>query len=360
MAGAASASLNAIGLADPIRRFVVQELVSAVLKGNFSTSTIQSWIGKQVDREISEALDGGGPVIVGPWLMEVGFELLYWIPFLRKVLSDHGVTPDRVVAISRGGTQAWYAGLADRYVEIFDLVDQNQFVALCNGMEDDNDGKKPFEPRDAERELCRDAAQRLGLGPFATIFPSSMYKLFRVAWNSRAGGEPILPYLKYRRLDRTALARPPLPFEGNYVAAKYYFSECLPASAANQTYIRDKLIALARSHRVVLLNTGLRLDDHMDAMTLAHDNIFDASGLWTARDNLAVQTALVAHASQLHCTYGGFSYLGPLLGVSTQAVFSHTSFLGTHLDLALRALTTDRTGLAVTSVQADTGLSATA
>ena len=26
-----------------------------------------------------------GPILVGPWLSEVGFELLYWIPLLRWI-----------------------------------------------------------------------------------------------------------------------------------------------------------------------------------------------------------------------------------------------------------------------------------
>jgi len=42
------------------------------------------------------------PVIVGPWLMEVGFELLYWIPYLRAQLTKFNIPKERVIAISRG------------------------------------------------------------------------------------------------------------------------------------------------------------------------------------------------------------------------------------------------------------------
>ena len=54
-----------------------------------------------------------------------------------------------------------------------------------------------------------------------------MYKLSRVPWTSRITGEPILDYLRYRPIDKAALPPPPLPFSGDYVAAKFYFSDHL-------------------------------------------------------------------------------------------------------------------------------------
>jgi hypothetical protein len=53
-------------------------------------------------------------------------------------------------------------------------------------------------------------------------------------------------------------------------------------------------------------------------------------------DNLAVQTALVARARRLVATYGGFSYLGPMLGVPTRALYTQQAFQRVHLDV-LRA-----------------------
>ena len=36
-----------------------------------------------VRRELAALASKPEPILVGPWLGEVGFELLYWIPFLR-------------------------------------------------------------------------------------------------------------------------------------------------------------------------------------------------------------------------------------------------------------------------------------
>jgi hypothetical protein len=55
------------------------------------------------------------PILVGPWRSEVGFELLYWIPFLTSFAKRYGIPKDRLIAIGRGGSACWYesAGKAD-------------------------------------------------------------------------------------------------------------------------------------------------------------------------------------------------------------------------------------------------------
>ena len=45
-------------------------------------------------------------VVVGPWLAEVGFEVLDWIPFLRRLVEQGRLDPTRTVVISRGGVGA--------------------------------------------------------------------------------------------------------------------------------------------------------------------------------------------------------------------------------------------------------------
>ena len=44
------------------------------------------------------------PIVAGPWLGEVGFELLYWVPFLRWFAERFAVAPERLLVVSRGGT----------------------------------------------------------------------------------------------------------------------------------------------------------------------------------------------------------------------------------------------------------------
>src|SRR5688572_32227402 len=82
----------------------------------------------QIERELAAIARGRGPIIAGPWLSEVGFEALYWIPFLRWFEDRYRVDPGRVIALSRGGVADWYRDVAERYVEIFDHVDPGTFA----------------------------------------------------------------------------------------------------------------------------------------------------------------------------------------------------------------------------------------
>jgi hypothetical protein len=54
-------------------------------------------------------------------------------------------------------------------------------------------------------------------------------------------------------------------------------------------------------------------------------------------DNLTVQTQIISGAEAFVGTYGGFSYLAPLVGTNTLAFYSHpTGFRFDHLEVAKR------------------------
>ena len=55
----------------------------------------------EVERELAALARSGQPIIAGPWLAEVGYEVLYWIPFLRWWADAHGVPRERLVIVSR-------------------------------------------------------------------------------------------------------------------------------------------------------------------------------------------------------------------------------------------------------------------
>lgn len=297
-------------------------------------------------QDLTEVLaPGDHTILLGPWTMEVGFELLYWIPLLRRYLRDAGVPRERVVAISRGGVGSWYEDLAGHYVELFDFLTPDEYRALGAAIEAVHDGKKPFTSTAPEQELVARVAERLDLPCHRAIYPAALYGLFRTTWLKRFGGEIFLPELEFAPisgpLPDSSWPRPSgLPFQGSYVAVKLYSSEFF-AGEPVAPFAARLVATLARRHNVVLLNTGLTLDDHGDIAPMLPEavrgRVFDATPLLTAADNLAVQSALVANADKLYCTFGGFSYLGPLLGVDTFSFFTHTHFVSSHLDLALRA-----------------------
>lgn len=291
--------------------------------------------------DLAEVLaPGEHPIVVGPWTMEVGFELLYWIPLLRRYLTQAGVDPARVTVISRGGVAGWYGDLANRYIELLDHMSPSEFKTLGEEIEAAHLSKKPFTPTATERDLVERVARSQGLAGYRTIYPAALFGLFRTTWLQRFGGETFLPRLDFAPLGNTWLRPGGLAFEGPYVVVKFYSSEFFEGEAVTP-FVARMLRSLTKRHRVVLLNTGLQLDDHTDLACrlpdIPADRLVDVRHLLSASDNLAVQTALVANADRLYCTFGGFSYLGPLVGVDTFSFFTHTHFVSSHLDLALRA-----------------------
>ena len=48
------------------------------------------------------------PIVVGPHHRELGFEALYWLPFVQQLRADYGLDKGRLIALSRGGMGAAY------------------------------------------------------------------------------------------------------------------------------------------------------------------------------------------------------------------------------------------------------------
>lgn len=282
-----------------------------------------------MERAVARAGRTGSPLVVGPWLSEIGFEVLYWIPFLRCLFRRHGVSPTQVTALSRGGPRDWYRDIAAGYVDVHDLVDLTEFSAIqAHRIESAGDQKQQRVTPD-DRRLLRDA------GDGAPVHPLVMYSRLRYYWDGHAGARDLDRHCSFEPLARPAPSELPLP--QRYVAAKPYFSDCFPDTPANREKVETLLLALADQTDVVLLAPRVRLDDHAEIESLEHPRIHDLGHL-SARENLAVQTQVLAGAQALISTYGGFSYLAPFLGVPSFSFYSELNFNPAHLDAMHRAV----------------------
>jgi hypothetical protein len=135
----------------------------------------------------------------------------------------------------------------------------------------------------------------------------------------------------YRRLGVDERVLPP-ECPSDYVAVKLYFSDSFPDHSATRELATRVLSQLAEETDVVVLTSGKQLDEHREWVP-AGARIHDSSAWVTPQDNLAVQTALVGRARALVATYGGFSYLGPMLGVPTRALYTREVFQRVHLEV---------------------------
>jgi len=291
--------------------------------------------GQEPQRRLFEALDriasNGRPLLIGPWTGEVGFELLYWIPFVEWVRAQWQISSDRELIVSRGGVASWYGRDAAGYADIFAFFGPEEFRAAIA-----EEKRKHRRPGVFDERVTDAVVRHRGLGEIDLLHPGLMYRTFAPYWSEEAGYALIDQFTRPRLLDRPADAVPAgLPTD--YVAVRFYFSECFPATEANRVFARGVVSSLTERTPVVVLNPGFSVDEHSDWIPDSRDRIVMMTDGLTPERNLAVQSAVIAGARAFVGTYGGYSYLAPLYTVPAIAFYSRPTFKLYHLHAAQRA-----------------------
>ena len=291
----------------------------------------------EVEREIAAIAAGGGPVIVGPWLAEVGYEVFYWIPFLRWLLDAHGIARDRVIAVSRGGLEAIYDEVAGRYLDIFDVMTPQE-LATANAhrqAHSEGGGRKQTGTSALEADLVARVKGHLSVPDATVCNPAFLFRMFRNVWH---GNLPVDVFTTHTRYVTKALdAGPVRGMPDDYIAVKLYAGPALTTAESTRDAVRALVAQTARIAPVVLLETDLGLDEHRDFDLRGLSNVTSAGSLMQPRTNLGIQLSLIAGSRFFVGTCGGLAWLAPFLGIPTVAVYDTDAMLAPHLLLARRA-----------------------
>lgn len=254
------------------------------------------------------------PILVGPWHGEVGFEVLYWIPFLEQ-LKQEGIAPERLIPITRGGAAAWYnvpVGL-----ELFGMRTPQQ-VRVENRLQSEKTGLlKQVTVSAFDRAILRDAAATMKLGrSYHVLHPAWMYHLLAPYWTGGQG-----PNWLAKRTVYSLMPAPPLPSDlalpEVFITTRFYGRETWP--------LQDKsvraagvatLMKLADQSPVICLGSDTVADEHGDMPIPKHPNLLRLRDMTILRPetNLAVQSAVMARGQGFVGTYGGMAQLALRLG----------------------------------------------
>lgn len=286
----------------------------------------------QIERELEDIIRRDRRLVVGPWLSEVGFETLYWIPFLHWVKAAFRLDADRLVAVSRGGVAAWYAGLAGSYIDIWDDLDPAEFARRNAG----RGATKQIESSPLDAAILENVARRLGTREFDVIHPALMYRLFTLYWSGQRAMGFVDAHTRFTRHTVAPMIDPAL-LPREYVAVKFYAARSLPDTPELRAMLRSLVRGLAERLPVVLLDTGLVLEDDHTDYSLEGAGVISARPWMAPQNNLGVQTQIVAGARAFVGTCGSIAWLAPRLGVDTSAVFVDPQWLHAHLAVAMRA-----------------------
>jgi len=244
------------------------------------------------------------PIVVGPWRGEVGFEILYWLPWLQA----QGLPVERLIPITRGGMGALYG--APTYLELYAMRSPAEIRIENRAQHQRTRMLKQMTVSPWDRDVIRDAAETLKLRRYHVLHPSWMYQSLAPFWDGHRGTEWLRP--------RVHVSRPPVPsIDGltlpeKYVAVRFYARATFPMSAMTADIARETIKHLAKDQPVILLNAGLHADDHVDFEPKQKiDNVFKLSDLVTVtpENNLAVQAAVIHGALGFVGTYGGLAQM---------------------------------------------------
>jgi hypothetical protein len=272
-----------------------------------------------------------GHILVGPWLGEVGWEVLYWLPLLRWAVHRWADLHDRLVVVSRGGVSGWYEGIAGHYVDLLEAYDHSTFSALLEGERDarrargENRLKQVGGATPWELEIAEWVGARFGESALPLLHPSLLYtntaakKL--VSALASAGDEA--GFTRWRPPTRGELDQV-LPEK--YVAVRFYDSSMMRDPTATHdaaSFAMQATRALAARVPVVALNPGMETDPQHPDFDVDADVIQLATHT-SFENNLEMQSRVIANAKAFVGTFGGLAFLAPHYGVRSLCFWTAT------------------------------------
>lgn len=274
------------------------------------------------------------PLVVGPHARELGFEVLYWLPFVQQARADYGLEKGRMIALSRGGMGRAYDMAA--HADVYDFLPVDTVRLYQVRATSTTQTSKQYTVEPWERHVVALAASALGLEKPLMLHPSWMYQLLHPYWTDKM---PMQVLSKW--LNPTPLPTLPLP-EGlvlpdNFIAVRIYARATMQAHDGVTFWLKRELLRLAEKRPLVFLCSDERYDDHADILRPFGPNMIDLHRWMTPQTNLAVQLAVLQRCALFIGTYGGLAQLA--LRVQKPAIALYTQWGGTafmHVDLTHR------------------------
>lgn len=252
----------------------------------------------------------GRPIFLGPWREEIGSECLYWLPFLAQWCHTYGIAKERLVAISRGGAAFWYG--AGKAIELYDYWPAADLRLETLRSSQQHGTVKPKGISELEAALYQTLSARLGIRRYHVLHPSAMYAALSTWMQDAMSLKAVMDHLTF-----TPIPTPHVPLSvslpESFTCVRFYQRHTWPFTDEVKDYCTQIVAHLAQHTPVVVIGSSLHHDDHMD-LSFQGPNITNLIDAFPIRDNLALQSAVIAKSSHFVGTYGGTMQLAVRLG----------------------------------------------
>jgi len=263
------------------------------------------------------------PILLGPWREEIGSEVLYWLPWLEQWIHTYQIDRSRLIAISRGGAGSWYR--AARTIELYDYVPAKDLRLEILRHAQGSGTVKQIAVTSWERTFYALVKERLGLRRYHVLHPSAMYQQIRQWQSEREGLGPAMDRFRF-----TPIPTPHLPLNvalpEKFICVRFYERHTWRLSEEIRDYCTALVENLAKHIPIVVIGSSAHHDDHLD-LGFSGPNITSLIDAFPLRDNLALQSAVIAKSSAFVGTYGGTMQLAVRLQKPSAGFYQH--FKGT-------------------------------
>ena len=278
----------------------------------------------------------GAPILVGPFHSELGFEAIYWTPFIGWLKSKVKDFETRAHILTRGGAGCLYLHLAKQGLDLYAIRSVTDVRRAGIKQQKQQGIQKQISITAFDQAVIQDAAKSFGVRlPYHVVHPSLMYWAFECYWNELAG----LKYL-HSVCDFSTLPTPNpngvLHLPEKFVAVKFYARHTFPYPHPDiAEFVKTTVATLAAQVPVVVLESSDTYDDHTD-IPLAGPNIVSIGKDVPAHENVWLQAAIIGRATGFVGTYGGTAQLALRLGRPSVSFYQQWSGIG-HAHFALNS-----------------------
>ena len=331
------ATRRAEGQADAAATLDPESLPAAQLVATIANRSSHVAVADRFDGTLKAVCAGEHPILFGPYLSDVAFELLYWLPLLRWVRETWGGPGRRFVAMSRGRIGSWYRDVAEDYVDVHDVLPADVFAARWDARVREVGSNKQTKLSELERELIDAVKVRTGSEHARVLEPALAYRMFMKVDSGELAESFLAERARHRLLPRGSIEGLPSGLSQPYAVVGYGFNALLPETDGHRDLLAAAVRDLGQHWPVVLVDWT---PDGVDVDGLDVGQGVDVVRYEAGRDDghLGRTAQVLSHASAYVGPFGGPNLIAPLYGVPTLALQStDTHHLPLHIKTARRA-----------------------
>lgn len=291
----------------PIKKFIYRKhnKYDSLLRNAFD---IRKQNQKKFRKKIYEYED---TIVFGPFFSEVGYEVLYWFPYINYLIS--GKQNQKIIILSRGGLSKVFFPFNNIehhcLINLLGKKDYVDFIKMSTG-----DYKDGLNQKGIIKNSNEELIQKLNLNSNKPLIvdPSKMFKFYKSYISKKVGIKSLNEfsnydlYKNYNRLENT----------------KKKYDLCIKLYDAPQLrfndFVKKKIIKKINSlsNKKICILISNKYDDHEQIfLEKLNENIEKIK--IPDFDNLKYQSEIISNSKTFITPYGGMSYLGPILGAKT-------------------------------------------